>query len=208
MRLITTQSGMLSEFPAHLAEALMRYRHRIFIQRLGWILPTLNGAERDQFDRDDTLYAVALDGTGELRGCARLLPTSLPYLLDVVFPDMVQEKPLPSSSTIWEISRFASTCAAATRRLLAETVACAAQRGARRLITMSPLGVERLLQRMGVGISRAGKPVLLNGQYVFACWIEINAQTYAALDLDNHGYIMQQRSTGNKDANNDAKGTT
>ena len=183
----------MSEFTEPVAAALARFRHEIFIQRLGWPMPARDGEERDQFDRPDTIYVVALDAKGRLCGCARLLPTSRPYLLayllDSVFPEMVAEKPLPQAAAIWEISRFACTSPATTRRLLAATVARAAKEGAQRLITISPLGVERLLQRMGIRTARAGQPVRLARQSIFACWIEIDAQTCAALDISNAGRV-------------------
>jgi N-acyl-L-homoserine lactone synthetase len=60
----------------------------------------------------------------------------------------------------------------------------AAKQGAARLITVSPLGVERLLHRMGVHAHRAGPPVFVNGKPIFACWIEIDEQTTKALGLN------------------------
>lgn len=183
---ISTLSGLHSEFPSALTEALARYRHQIFIERLGWPLPASNGKETDQFDRPDTIYVLARDADGALCGCARLLPTSGPYLLRDVFPAMMGGEPLPCSSSIWELSRFASTSRAATRRLLTAVVARAAQEGARRLIMISPLGVERLLQRMGVRTARAGEPVMSDGQTIFACWLDIDAHTCAALGLEAH----------------------
>lgn len=187
MHTITILSGVLSEFPQPVAAALARYRHQIFIQRLGWPLPSRDGEESDQFDRPDTIYVVALDAKGRPCGCARILPTSRPYLLDAIFPEMVDEKLLPHAATIWEISRFACTSPAITRSLLAATVARAEKEGAHRLITISPLGVERLLQRMGIRTARAGKPVRLARQSIFACWIEIDARTRTALGISNAG---------------------
>ena len=183
MPLITTLSGLLSEFPAPVADALARYRHQVFIEKLGWPLPVCNGSESDQFDRPDTVYVIARDGSGRICGCARLLPTLQPYLLADVFPSMFDDGPMPHSATVWELSRFASTAPRCTRRMLAATVARAAREGAQRLLTISPLGVERLLQRMGVSIRRAGRPVRHEGQTIFACWIEIDAQTCEALSV-------------------------
>ena len=51
------------------------------------------------------------------------------------------------------------------------------------MITVSPLGIERLLYRMGVHAHRAGPPILVDGKPVFACWIEIDEQTCRALGL-------------------------
>ncbi len=189
-----TITGSAHEFSPEFETAVAEYRHRIFIEKLGWPLPVKNGMERDQFDRPDTIYVVARDRSGVICGCARLLPTTQPYLLGEVFADLLAGQPVPSAPDIWELSRFAaatpdSYCTSAadaainTRGLLAAAVTSAAAQGAERLITVSPLGIERLLQRMGVHAHRAGPPAYADGKPIFACWIEIDDQTRRALDL-------------------------
>lgn len=182
------------EFTPEFEVAVAAYRHKIFIERLGWQLPVQGGLERDQFDRADTIYVVARSDEGNICGCARLLPTTHPYLLGEVFPQLMNGSPPPSAHDVWELSRFAvadlkagatgqEQQAKASRELLAAVVEVAMQRGAQRLITVSPLGVERLLHRMGVHAHRAGPPLMVDGKPIFACWIEIDAQTCQALNL-------------------------
>jgi len=172
--------------------ALARYRHKIFIERLGWPLPVVNDMEWDQFDHQDTLYVIAHAEDGTVTGCARLLPTESPYLLSDVFPHLLAGSSVPRTSDVWELSRFSTAPAdpnaevdrtALTRSLLAAAVKCAVKQGARRLITVSPLGIERLLMRMGVHSHRAGPPMLIDEKPVFACWIEIDEQTLTALNI-------------------------
>jgi acyl homoserine lactone synthase len=187
-----TISGRSCEFSPALETALAEYRHKIFIERLGWPLSAEHGLERDQFDRPNTLYVVARESDGAICGCARLLPTTQPYLLGEVFPALLAGIPAPRAHDIWELSRFsaATTDANSTlnagiarRDLLAAAVRTAIEHGARRLITVSPLGVERLLHRMGVRAHRAGPPLQMAGKPIFACWIEIDEQTTAALGI-------------------------
>lgn len=189
-----TISGSSNDFSPELENAVAAYRHKIFIERLGWPLPVTNGMERDQFDRSDTIYVVARSSNGDICGCARLLPTTRPYLLSEVFPNLLAGMPVPRAHDIWELSRFAAAvtdphakptidAAANTRGLLAASVASAAAQGATRLITVSPLGVERLLHRLGVHAHRAGPPVYVDGKPVFACWIEIDEQTTSSLGI-------------------------
>ena len=64
------------------------------------------GAERDQFDRPDTLYVMVKDRGDRICGCARLLPTSEPYLLGTVFPHLMGNQAMPASADIWELSRY------------------------------------------------------------------------------------------------------
>lgn len=169
----------------HLVNAMGNYRHRVFVQKLGWQLQCKGELECDQFDRDDTVYVIATDDRQSVIGTARLLPTTRPYLLDTVFPQLMGGQPLPHSEEVWELSRFAavdfnSTSTSDMRQfssptaigLLRESLRCAAALGAYRVITVSPLGVERLLQRAGFRAHRAAPPVLVDGRPLYACWIE------------------------------------
>jgi len=188
--------GRSSDFPQSLETALAEYRYKIFIDRLGWELPARDGMERDQFDHAGALYVVGQEPSGAICGCARLLPTTAPYLLSEIFPYVLNGQPVPRSPEVWELSRFAAAPLAVdaaldsadnARCLLAAAVRAAKEHGAARLITVSPLGVERLLHRMGVHAHRAGPPVLVDGKPVFACWIEIDAQTCGALGASETG---------------------
>ena len=179
--------GMREHILPTLYSKVAHYRYKIFIERLGWPLQSIDGAEHDQFDRSDTVYVIAQDNNGKVIGCARLLPTTRPYLLAEVFPHLLNGMTPPCSTDVWELSRFCAVDLTgpvpAPRRqfsssiaieLLSEALACAADLGAKRLITLSPLGVERLLHRAGFHAHRAGPPVEIEGSPWFACWIEIH----------------------------------
>ncbi|MBU2839264.1 GNAT family N-acetyltransferase, partial [Acidithiobacillus thiooxidans] len=154
MQVITGPAEVL---PSNLYAKMANYRHQVFVEQLGWALHTENGMESDQFDRPDTVYVVAQNDQGHVSGCARLLPTTHPYLLGEVFPQLLNGLAPPCSPDVWELSRFAAVdlndrsrtpgqfSSAVARKLLEESIACAASHGAKRLITVSPIGVERLL---------------------------------------------------------------
>jgi N-acyl-L-homoserine lactone synthetase len=163
-----------------------QYRNKVFVEMLGWDLQTRDGMELDQFDRPDTLYMVSQDDQGLVNGCARLLPTDQPYLLGDVFPELMHGQPIPCSPDIWELSRFAAVdfntrggsalaqfSSGIAVQLLRQAIACAAEHGAKRLITVSPIGIERLLRHTGVHAHRAGPPMIVDGHPIFACWIEV-----------------------------------
>ncbi|MGN6233618.1 MAG: acyl-homoserine-lactone synthase [Trinickia sp.] len=182
--------------PEDLDAALAHYRHRIFIEQLGWRLPCADGRfERDQYDRDDTVYVVAHDESGSICGCARLLPTTEPYLLQELFPTLLADgiEP-PKAAAVWELSRFAAgtsdgmagedTGAWAVRPMLAAVVECAAKRGVRQLIGVTFLSMERLFRRIGVHAHRAGPAQRVDGRMVVACWIDLDVQTLTALGVD------------------------
>src|SRR4051794_24886728 len=64
------------KIPQALYRSLAGYRHQVFVERLGWELPSQPGYEQDQFDRADTVHVVARNASGDIVGCGRLLPTS------------------------------------------------------------------------------------------------------------------------------------
>lgn len=193
--MLTVATGTASELPIGLEKALAIYRYGVFIQSLKWQLPVEEGLERDQFDRSDTLYVVASDAQGNVCGCARLLPTTKSYLLDEVFPGLMNGAPAPHASDTWELSRFSTMTLGATavptreearRRfcsLFASVVQVASAQGATRLITFTALGVERILRGIGMHAHRVGPPQMIDDKPVLALWIELDDQTRQSLDL-------------------------
>ncbi len=178
-------AGATKDLTAELYQQVSQYRHRVFVEMLGWELNAQNGMEFDQFDHDNALYVVAQDDNGRVNGCARLLPTDQPYLLGEVFPQLLNGLPPPCTSDVWELSRFAAVDFAHRTSsamgqfsspiaigLLQKSIEYAASQGARRIITVSPIGVERLLRRAGFRAHRAGPPMIVGGHPIFACWIE------------------------------------
>jgi acyl homoserine lactone synthase len=179
-------SGAAAELSSELFSKISSYRHKVFVETLQWKLETKNGAELDQFDHADTIYVVAQDNRGEVNGCARLLPTNQPYLLSEVFPQLLKGAAPPCTTEVWELSRFAAVdfskknetplgqvSSSNAYQLLQASIDCAARRGAKRLITVSPIGIERWLLRGGFKAHRSGPPMLIDGHRIFACLIDV-----------------------------------
>lgn len=165
---------------------LGRYRYKVFVEHLKWHLPCEAGHEFDQFDRSDTKYLIALGQGEDIVGCARLLPTTHPYLLESVFPVLLNGQPPPSSPEVWELSRFAAVdfsedkpsvlkqfSVRAAVELLRISMACAKRCGARKLVTVSPMGVERLLAWAGFSWVRAGNPLRFGDDLIVAGYIDV-----------------------------------
>lgn len=178
--------GTQNELPEGLYSQVIGYRHKVFVEHLGWELQTSGNTEQDQFDHESTIYLISRDEFGNVSGCARLLPTTHPYLLGDVFPQLFNGLPVPNSADVWELSRFAAVdfysrqtpeagqfSSPITLTLLYEVMAYAKELGAKRLVTVSPVGVERLLRKAGVHAHRAGPPMIIDGHPIFACWIEL-----------------------------------
>lgn len=188
MEILTGRPGHLTR---QLLEDVGRYRHKVFVETLGWDLATEHGLERDQFDHEDTLYLAARDDALDVVGVARLLPTTSPYLLGEVFPQLMGGAPPPCDPKVWELSRFAAVDFGAPQgnalgqfsspvavALLENALNVARDNGVERIITVSPLGIERLLRREGFRAHRAGPPIIMGGHPIFACWIEVEARSH------------------------------
>lgn len=178
-------SGTPQSLHADVLSGLARYRYQVFIEQLGWPMPCPDGLELDEFDTPSTTYLLARNDQGQTVGVARLLPTTQPYLLSKVFAQLMGDAPMPCSDKVWELSRFAAVDLAAEQghalgafsspvavELLRQALRSAQERGAERVITVSPIGVERLLRRAGFKAHRAAPPVLVDQAPLFACWIE------------------------------------
>jgi acyl homoserine lactone synthase len=83
-----------------------RLRHRIFIERQKYDVRSHRGMEWDQFDTPAAIYLLWRDEAAHVRAIARLIPTSLPYMIQHLWPELVRNGDMPSSDDIWEITRF------------------------------------------------------------------------------------------------------
>lgn len=175
--------GKREELPAASFDALSYYRHRVFVEHLAWPLATNGQDEIDQFDGPDAVYGIAFDERESIKGCVRLLPTTRSYLLAEVFPDLLCGETAPCSEKIWEVSRFASmdleadryqqrrTSLESTREIVDATLQYVATLGVEQLVSVSTVGMERMLRKMGVEI-RSNCPKSAPDA-LLGCWIEV-----------------------------------
>ena len=174
---------------------IFSYRYSVFVERLNWTLPGAGGGlEVDEFDRDTTYHVCVRDG-GATVGYARLLPTTQPYLLSEVFPELMDGAAIPRSSDVWELSRFCSFDLRGLtahprqadfwgcRAVLRAAAQCALEHRVTRLIAVSAVAMERILSRLGVSASRASPTMQLHGHSVFAFWIDLDDVTKDALGI-------------------------
>lgn len=153
-------------------ESLGRFRHAVFIQRLGWKVtgPLRDqGLEFDQFDGEHTHYVIARDQGGDIVGCTRLLPTTRPFLLGEVFPHLCREAPASNAAT-WEISRYAaaSTDPDLGLALFKATIRLARTVGAHEVVAVTNCALERYFKYHSVAFSRLGGPVNQDRQRLVA----------------------------------------
>lgn len=168
------------------------FRHEVFVKRLKWSLPLLNGVERDEYDTAEAKYVVISDGPDRVTACARLLPTTEAYMLPELFPQLLGEAPAPRDASVWELSRFATSVretregrvlslSKPTLEFLDLIFEFARQHAIARLVFVTSVQVERLMLRAGIPVHRIAAPALVDGRLSVALFIEIteSEQHYA-----------------------------
>lgn len=88
-----------------LTNQMFRLRKRAFAERRQWRVRCCGDYEADHFDALDPLY-VGVVHQGTLLGSLRILPTTGPYMLRDVFPQLLGGLPAPCDPHTMEISRL------------------------------------------------------------------------------------------------------
>ena len=65
-------AGRQKELPERLWNDIGRYRHKVFVNHLGWPLQCSEDIESDEFDGPDAVYISSRDKHGQVNGVARL----------------------------------------------------------------------------------------------------------------------------------------
>src|SRR3982074_1270924 len=85
-----------------------RIRKAVFKDRLGWAVTVTRALEGGEYQAPGASYVLSMDRYGNLNGCVRLLPTTGPNMLRVIFPSFVTKGAVPRGKRVWEASRFAA----------------------------------------------------------------------------------------------------
>jgi acyl homoserine lactone synthase len=178
--------GGRNELAAHIVSSMHEFRHEVFIRRLGWSLPLLEGIERDRYDNEQAVYFVVRDEDGNITACARLLPTTASYMLPDLFTELLGGQPAPRDPAVWELSRFATSVrntregrilslSQPTLDLLEAVIEFARQRSVKRLLLVTSIAIERLLLRAAFDVHRLAAPVRMSDGLFAALFMEISA---------------------------------
>lgn len=145
-----------------------RLRFRVFRERLDWEVETAGGLEVDSFDALLPTYMLLRANHGAVIGCVRLLPCDGPNMLLNTFPVLLDGKPAPSASDVWESSRFAldqahgdgaqgaQAIAKFTYELFAGMVEFGLARKLSSIVTVTDVRMERVLRRARWPLQRIG----------------------------------------------------
>lgn len=178
-----------------------RLRHRLFVERLGWNLPTHNGLEYDQFDTPAAKYLLWLDEGGAARGVTRLIPTTGAYMVKEVWPDLVDDL-LPASGSIWEATRFGCDRdlePALRRRVVAELICACQEYGVRhdiqRYLSVMPVRIFRqVIAAAGCPVELLGPIRMLGNHKTAAAYISVSPDVLATVRqrLDIAAPVLKQ----------------
>jgi N-acyl-L-homoserine lactone synthetase len=148
---------------------LQRFRKRLFVDHLGWDLPTRGDLEVDDFDTPDSGYC-ALYQDEILVGGFRAVRTDHAYLAQTVFPQLASVRDYPRRRDVWEISRFGLLPEHASEELARLNYGLmfrfAQERQASALVAIADLVYERYLRAIGIRTRRYGPPQVI-GRDVF-----------------------------------------
>ncbi len=81
-------------------------RYRVFIEQRALDHRAYDQLEYDEFDTPGAVYFCWRDDQGIVRGLIRLLPTTLPYMLQTHWPHLIGRHELPRDRSVWEVTRL------------------------------------------------------------------------------------------------------
>ncbi len=151
-------------------------RKTFFVDGLGWDIPHDDTHEMDQYDNPTAWYSLVLRG-GRVVGGARCQSTKArwgqhTYMLGDAYAGKLGDIPADvmaeevASDAVWECTRLVISDAVTTQaersrclQLICDgLVSVAAENGAERLMSLSPLSLVRALRQLGFAAERIGAP--------------------------------------------------
>jgi len=185
IKVITAQNA---DDNADLMEAIWRFRHKQFVERLGWReLSSEDGREHDRFDNDDAIH-LAVTSQDAIVGYTRLLRTSGPHLLRDVYPELMQGEIWPQAADIYEWTRCISDEKAgrigdvqASHLLITGVLEFCITAGIRGLIVETHPKLVTWMLETGYDVKTLATPQSINGVPVVAVYIEASRKA-----LDRH----------------------
>ncbi|NKK46222.1 acyl-homoserine-lactone synthase [Rhizobium leguminosarum] len=182
---------------AHLLHIHYQLRARVFSDRLGWEVDVTAGCESDRFDALRPTYILAIAETGQLAGCARLLPALGPTMVADVFPSLLPDGQLNGHAAMIESSRFCVDTALAEGRgdgslheatltMFAGIIEWCMANGYTEIVTVTDLRFERILARVGWPLQRLGEPKKIGLTMAVAGTLTADTDTFLRLRPSNY----------------------
>lgn len=166
-------------------ETHFRIRHDIFVGERGWeALRKPDGREIDEYDNDETVYLLALEGSRVVGG-HRLYPTVKHSMMSDIFPHLASVRGAPCSPLIWEWSRYFIVPDRREGDLNIRLMAAAQEFCLDQGITQVSAIIETWwlprFQQAGFKVTPLGLPALVENQWTMAALMDINEETVDTL---------------------------
>lgn len=182
-----------TEFDGSKLQAMHTLRAQVFKYKKGWDVTLIAGMEIDGYDALNPFYMLINSQTqpNDVQGCWRLLPTTGPYMLKDTFPELLAAT-APEASDVWELSRFAVAAGQQstmqfsnlTFEAIKEVISFGIRNGIKTYVTVTTVGIERMLLKAGLEIGRLGTPLQIGVEKAVALTIDLGDLTRKALGLN------------------------
>jgi acyl homoserine lactone synthase len=184
------QSGAHTD--ARLLDRIYRLRAEVFIGNLGWDIPALSRREIDEYDTEETIYGAVTDEIGDLEGCFRLVPTTGPYMLKDIFPQLLYGAAPPGNARVWEASRVAVKPSVLkgrsifglneiTAHLLILQLEYCLLNDIHMVVSVTDLRFERILRSAGLPCERFGPPMRIFNTTTVAGYMRPSPEALASV---------------------------
>jgi acyl homoserine lactone synthase len=168
--------------------ALHRLRHKIFVERHGYQVPTYRGMEWDTFDTPAAVYLLWRDDLKQVRAIARLIPTTVPYMIKELWPELIYGREFPCRPDVWEVTRLGvdrALAPALRRRVFGEMMCGCGEFGRKMGISEYYLvthpRVIRSIQANGCSVRLLGRTRAIGRCVVAAAAVEVADEAIATL---------------------------
>jgi N-acyl-L-homoserine lactone synthetase len=179
-----------------------RLRYRMFVERQKWNVPSYRQIEYDEFDTPAATYIVTVDEQHRALGTARLIPTTRPYMIESLWPNMVNTG-LPRSDSIWEASRFGcdrDLDSASRHQVVAHLILGCQEFGiANRIsqyIGVMPIRISKhVITANGCPVTHVGPMLRMHGHKIAAAYIDVSPSILEAVRHHTgiHGPVLEPK---------------
>jgi acyl homoserine lactone synthase len=173
-------------------EGMHKLRASVFKDKKGWDVSIIADMEIDGYDALAPSYMLLIDDHNEnkVTGCWRILPTTGPYMLKDTFPSLLTTKKPPRATNVWELSRFAINSgdrggfgfSDTAMQAISHLIRHAHSQHIEKLITVTSVGVEKMLMRAGLELVRLGPPLTIGVERAIAVEVNLSDRTLDAVN--------------------------
>jgi N-acyl-L-homoserine lactone synthetase len=165
-----------------------RLRYRMFVERQKWSVPSYKQIEYDEFDTPAATYILTVDEHDRTLGATRLIPTTRPYMVETLWPNLVNME-LPHCDSIWEASRFGcdrDLDTASRRRVVAQLILGCQEfgiaSGISRYLGVMPIQIFKyVIAANHCPVAQIGPTLRLSGHQIAAAYIDVSPSTLEAV---------------------------